>query len=55
LERLVKDKKFRSYKLPAIAEEIGYSNVQAFSIAFKKKIGTTLSIYIKEIENSITS
>lgn len=53
LERLVKDKKFRSYKLPAIAEEIGYNNVQAFSVAFKKKTGTTLSIYIKEIENSI--
>lgn len=52
LERLVKDKKFRSYKLPAIAEEIGYNNVQAFAAAFKKKTGTTPSIYIKEIENS---
>ncbi|WP_276964747.1 helix-turn-helix transcriptional regulator [Chryseobacterium sp.] len=51
LERLVKDKKFRSYKLPAIAEEIGYNNVQAFATAFKKKTGTTPSIYIKEIEN----
>jgi len=50
LERLVKDKKFRSYKLPAIAEEIGYNNVQAFAVAFKKKTGTTPSIYIKEIE-----
>jgi len=53
LERLVKDKKFRSYKLPAIAEEIGYNNVQVFSVAFKKKTGTTPAIYIKEIENSI--
>ncbi|WP_183084577.1 helix-turn-helix transcriptional regulator [Chryseobacterium sp. 7] len=50
LERLVTDKKFRSYKLPAIAEEIGYNNVQAFAAAFKKKTGTTPSIYIKEIE-----
>lgn len=50
LERLVKDKKFRTYKLPAIAEEIGYNNVQAFATAFKKKTGTTPSIYIKEIE-----
>ncbi|WP_408612445.1 helix-turn-helix domain-containing protein [Chryseobacterium fluminis] len=50
LERLVKDKKFRSYKLPAIAEEIGYNNVQAFAVAFKKKTGTTPAIYIKEIE-----
>lgn len=55
LDQLVKDKKFRSYKLPAIAEEIGYNNVQAFSIAFKKKTGTTPSIYIKEIEKSISN
>lgn len=54
LDQLVKDKKFRSYKLPVIAEEIGYNNVQAFSIAFKKRTGTTPSIYIKEIEKSIT-
>lgn len=53
LDVLVKDKKFRSYKLPAIAEEIGYNNVQAFSIAFKKKTGITPSIYIKEIEKSV--
>lgn len=52
LKRLIEDKKFRSYKLPAIAEEIGYNNVQAFSAAFKKKTGTTTSIYIKEIEAS---
>ncbi len=52
-ERLLKDKKLRSYKLPAIADELGYNNVQAFSAAFKKKTGTTPSIYIKEIENTI--
>ncbi|MCJ7935734.1 MAG: helix-turn-helix transcriptional regulator [Chryseobacterium sp.] len=55
LKRLVKDKKFRSYKLPAIADELGYNNVQAFSMAFKKNTGTTPSIYIKEIENSMTA
>lgn len=55
LERLIHDKKFRSYKLPAIAEELGYNNVQAFSLAFKKKTETTPSIYIKEIENSLIS
>ncbi|WP_133121702.1 helix-turn-helix domain-containing protein [Chryseobacterium sp. PMSZPI] len=52
LNRLVKDKKFRSYKLSVIAEELGYNNEQAFSLAFKKKTGTSLSIYIKEIEKS---
>ncbi len=51
LSRLVKDKKFRSYKLSVIAEELGYNNEQAFSLAFKKKTGTTLSMYIKEIDN----
>ncbi|WP_139018759.1 helix-turn-helix domain-containing protein, partial [Elizabethkingia anophelis] len=50
LDKLVKDKKFRSYKLVVIAEELGYNNEQAFAIAFKRKTGTTLSIYIKEIE-----
>ncbi|WBV55821.1 helix-turn-helix domain-containing protein [Chryseobacterium daecheongense] len=52
LTRLVHDKKFRSYKLSVISEELGYNNEQAFSIAFKKKTGTTLSIYIKEVEKS---
>lgn len=52
LNQLVVDRRFRSYKLSVIAEELGYNNEQAFSLAFKKKTGTTLSIYIKEIENS---
>lgn len=55
LNRLIKDKKFRSYKLLAIAEELGYNNEQAFSLAFKKKTGITLSVYIKEIEKSNNS
>ncbi len=50
LSRLVKDKKFRSYKTSVIADELGYNNEQAFALAFKKKTGTTLSIYIKEID-----
>ncbi|AZA63030.1 helix-turn-helix domain-containing protein [Chryseobacterium indoltheticum] len=52
ISKLVTDKKFRSYKLYFIAEELGYNNEQAFSLAFKKKTGTTLSIYIKEIEKA---
>ncbi|QPQ53876.1 helix-turn-helix domain-containing protein [Chryseobacterium indologenes] len=39
LNRLIKDKKFRAYKVPVIAEELGYNNAQAFSLAFKKKNG----------------
>ncbi|QQM28696.1 AraC family transcriptional regulator [Elizabethkingia sp. M8] len=54
LDRLVKDKKFRAYKLAVIADELGYNNEQAFASAFKRKTGTTLSIYIKEIEKTGT-
>lgn len=53
IKQLIKDKKFRSYKISAIAEFLGYNNEQAFSIAFKKKTGTTVSTFIKEIENNI--
>lgn len=53
IKQLINDKKFRSYKISAIAEILGYNNEQAFSIAFKKKTGTTVSTFIKEIENKI--
>lgn len=49
INKLAKDKKFRSYKLPFIAEELGYNNEQAFTLAFKKRTGTPLTIYLKEI------
>ncbi|WP_165585110.1 helix-turn-helix domain-containing protein [Chryseobacterium sp. FH2] len=54
LKRLVRDKKFRSYKLSVIADELGYNNEQAFSLAFKKKTSTTLTIYLKEIDKANT-
>ncbi|MDV7698418.1 helix-turn-helix domain-containing protein [Chryseobacterium soli] len=50
INRLAKDRKFRSYKISSIAEELGYNNEQAFTLAFKKRTGTPLSIYLKEIE-----
>lgn len=52
INRLAKDKKFRSYKIPFIAEELGYNNEQAFTLAFKKRTGITLSTYLKEIEKT---
>lgn len=52
LNRLVQDKKFRSYKLTVVAEELGYNNEQAFASAFRKKTGTILRTYIKEIDQS---
>lgn len=51
INRLANDRKFRSYKIPFIAEELGYNNEQAFTLAFKKRTGTPLSVYLKEIEN----
>ncbi|PWN70334.1 hypothetical protein C1631_010175 [Chryseobacterium phosphatilyticum] len=50
INRLATDRKFRSYKIPFIAEELGYNNEQAFTMAFKKRTGTPLSVYLKEIE-----
>lgn len=52
INRLATDKKFRSYKIPFIAEELGYNNEQAFTLAFKKRTGITLSTYLKEIEKT---
>ncbi|MBV8325024.1 helix-turn-helix domain-containing protein [Chryseobacterium sp.] len=46
--RLAEDQKFRSYKIPFIAEELGYNNEQAFAMAFKKRTGTTVSNYLKK-------
>lgn len=50
IKRLANDKKFRSYKIHFIAEELGYNNEQAFALAFKKRTGTTLSMYLKQAE-----
>ncbi|MFP3835624.1 helix-turn-helix domain-containing protein [Chryseobacterium sp. SIMBA_028] len=55
INRLAEDKKFRSYKISSIAEELGYNTEQAFTMAFKKRTGTPLSIYLKEIERVVES
>lgn len=51
IKQLAENKKLRSYKISSIAEELGYNNEQAFTIAFKRKTGTTVSTYIKEIDS----
>ncbi|MGG6230568.1 helix-turn-helix domain-containing protein [Tenacibaculum sp. SDUM215027] len=51
VEKLKTDKNFRKYSIQAIAEEIGYTNASAFTRAFKKHIGVTPSIFLKDIEN----
>lgn len=55
INRLAEDKKFRSYKISSIAEELGYNTEQAFTMAFKKRTGTPLSIYLREVERTIDS
>ncbi|NML58271.1 helix-turn-helix domain-containing protein [Chryseobacterium cheonjiense] len=50
INRLAEDKKFRSYKISSIADDLGYNTEQSFTMAFKKRTGTPLSIYLKEIE-----
>lgn len=51
VEKLKTEKNFRKYSIQAIAEEIGYTNASAFTRAFKKHIGVTPSIFLKDIEN----
>ncbi|MCT2407389.1 helix-turn-helix domain-containing protein [Chryseobacterium antibioticum] len=55
IKRLAEDRKFRSYKISSIAEELGYNTEQAFTLAFKKRTGTPLSIYLKEVERIVDS
>lgn len=52
INRLTQDKRFRSYKIPFIAEELGYNNEQAFTLAFKIRTGIPLSLYLKEIDKA---
>ncbi|CAM1357820.1 helix-turn-helix domain-containing protein [Tenacibaculum xiamenense] len=51
INRLTKDKVFRSYTIKAIAEESGFNNSQSFSNAFNKKTGLYPSYFIKQLKN----
>lgn len=50
LEKLKNDKKFRSYTIKAISEELGYKSVNTFGSAFKKQTGLTHSYYLKQVQ-----
>ena len=50
IERLSHDRKFRSFTIGAIAQEIGFKRSESFSKAFKVKTGLYPSYFIKEIE-----
>lgn len=50
VEKLKTDKNFRKYSIQAIGEEIGYTNASAFTRAFKKQVGITPSVFLKNLD-----
>lgn len=55
IERLSHDRKFRSFTIGAIAQEIGFKRSESFSKAFKVKTGLYPSYFIKEIDKQVDS
>lgn len=53
IERLSYDRKFRSFTIDAIAQEIGFKRSESFSKAFKVKTGLYPSYFIKELEKKL--
>jgi AraC-like DNA-binding protein len=50
IERLSHDRKFRSFTIGAIAQEIGFKRSESFSKAFKVKTGLYPSYFVKQVE-----
>lgn len=50
IKRLKNDKKFRSYTIDSIAQEIGFNRSESFSRAFKNKTGLYPSYFIKNLD-----
>ncbi len=55
IERLSHDRKFRSFTIGAIAQEIGFKRSESFSKAFKVKTGLYPSYFVKELEKQAGS
>ena len=55
IERLSHDRKFRSFTIGAIAQEIGFKRSESFSKAFKVKTGLYPSYFVKEVEKQQVS
>lgn len=51
VDKLSKDKKFKSFTIKAIAEDSGFNTAQSFTNAFYKKTGIYPSYFIKQLEN----
>lgn len=50
VEKIKKDKKFRSYSIKAISSEVGFKSQEAFSKAFYKKTGIYPSYFISKLK-----
>ncbi|WP_430412177.1 helix-turn-helix domain-containing protein [Kordia sp.] len=55
IERLSHDRKFRSFTIGAIAQEIGFKRSESFSKSFKVKTGLYPSYFIKELEKKLNN
>ncbi len=53
IEQLKTNSTFRKYTIKAIAEEVGFNNVQAFAKAFQHSKGINPSYFLKELKKSI--
>lgn len=53
IEQLKTNPVYRKYTIKAIAEEVGFNNVQAFAKAFYKNKGINPSYFMKALEKSI--
>ncbi|QHI36373.1 hypothetical protein IMCC3317_17350 [Kordia antarctica] len=51
IKRLKNDKKFRSYTIDSIAQEIGFNRSESFSRAFKNKTGLYPSYFVKNLDS----
>jgi len=51
IDQLEKDKTFRKYTIKAIANDVGFSTTEAFTVAFKKNTGLTVSYFIKRLNS----
>ncbi len=49
-EKIEKDKKFRSYSVKSMAQEVGFNNIQSFAKAFFKQEGCNPAEYIKRFD-----
>lgn len=54
-DRLKNDPQYRKYKINHLSEITGYSSHSAFSVEFKKIIGTHPSAFIKTLDSSVTA